>query len=1094
MNKTKTLHRQIFRRNEFIGHSFISNLNARIMNETGGYFVSTNSNGFRSDVQFGKKKNGKKRILFFGDSLTAGDGVDNSQRFTDLIGKNLSAEVYNYAISGTGTDQQYLAWKKYAKEVEADLIVLCIFVENIDRNKVKYRQSINPYSGDKTLIPKPYYEIINDGLRLRKKHLKDFNQESEAKISQNDIQWITPPKKVKLFKLLNYIRSKEFYKYLKQKAEPLIRLIRRFIVKYFFRPYKDYDNEASYGYQLMYKILDKFIKDIKDIPVIVMPIPTFQHYYDGAYPNYNKLFDNLKNNNPKIIQANLLTHLNKYNFNERKNFCFRNDKTHFSEYGHRIIEKYLRDIITDNNVIPSLEQKFDNKMTKLHEQKKPIYILGVSAFYHDSAAAIIKDGEIIAACQEERFSRIKNDKSFPIYAINYCLEEARINQNELSAIIFYDNTFITMERMLWTYAKTYPKSQKSWIKSLPAWVKYRLSIKSLIKEKVMYNGKIFQNAHHRSHCAAAFYPSPFREAAIITIDGVGEWATASIGIGKDNDITILKEITYPNSLGILYSAFTDFIGFKVNSGEYKMMGLAPYGEPRFVDIILNNIIELNDDGSFKINQDYFDYMGGSKMTNNKFAKLFGGEARVPESEITQREMDLAKSIQVVTEKVISNMAKYVKSLTGLNYLCLAGGVALNCVANGKLIKSSLFKDIWIQPAAGDAGSALGCALDFYHTYYSGPRNYNKSSLQGGSYWGPEWSSQEIEAYLESVDAPYERITIENRAKLIAQFIDSGNVVGHYYGRTEFGPRALGARSIIGDPRSPKMQSKINLKIKYRESFRPFAPSVLIERCKEYFDLDFPSPYMLLVAPVVEESRINTDKEKSNDIIDIVNQVRSDIPAITHVDYSARIQTVDKVHHEQYYNVISSFEKLTGYGVIVNTSFNVRGEPIVNSPFDAYQCFLKTEMDILVLGNFLISKKDIIKNNKEPNAIIRKEIGISYQKKNDHILDNELTSIYQNEMALIKDEIKNLDLHMESGRWMDVNSFYNDKNVFDMSYEDDKKSLNPKDYTNVITKRWYSSELKSYYFPIIEKLVRLSKMYKLKEENNPNVSDRIYEMF
>ncbi len=591
-------------------------------------------------------------------------------------------------------------------------------------------------------------------------------------------------------------------------------------------------------------------------------------------------------------------------------------------------------------------------------------ILGISAYYHDSAAALVRDGKIVAAAQEERFSRKKHDARFPVNAVRYCMAEAGIHGHELDAIAFYDKPVLKFARILETYLSTAPKGLQSFMMALPLWMKEKLWIPLKIEDSLAECGvdmpkSLYFPEHHESHAASAFYPSPYQSAAILTVDGVGEWATSTIGHGQDHKISILQELRFPHSLGLLYSAFTYFTGFKVNSGEYKLMGLAPYGEPTYVNEIYEHLIDLREDGSFRLNLDYFGYIDGLTMTNDRFAKLFGGPPRGAESEIGEREMNLARSIQVVTEEIILRMARHARELTGERYLCMAGGVALNCVANGRLLQEKVFDDIWIQPAAGDAGGALGAAQIVWHMVEDKPRTVsgNGRDSMEGAYLGPNFEDDEIEAWLNKNGYPARKLSEAEWAPAIAKVMAEENVVGLLQGRMEFGPRALGGRSIIGDARSPKMQSVMNLKIKYRESFRPFAPSCLEERVSDYFELDEPSPYMLLVAPVKRERCIGLEESKTLSIRERINQIRSDIPAITHVDYSARVQTVHPDTNPRYYAIIKAFEELTGYGIIINTSFNVRGEPIVCTPEDAYRCFMRTEMDVLVLGSFLLTKAD-----------------------------------------------------------------------------------------------------------------------------------------
>lgn len=588
-----------------------------------------------------------------------------------------------------------------------------------------------------------------------------------------------------------------------------------------------------------------------------------------------------------------------------------------------------------------------------------MYILGISAFYHDSAACIVKNGEIIAAAQEERFTRKKHDHNFPQKAIEYCLKEAGITANQLDLVAFYDKPFLKFERLLETYLTYAPIGFQSFIKAIPLWIKEKLWMKEMIKDKLGYEGKVIFPEHHESHAASAFYPSPFQNAAIITMDGVGEWTTTSFGFGDGNDIQLLADIKFPHSLGLLYSAFTYYTGFKVNSGEYKVMGLAPYGEPKYKQLIYDHLIDVKEDGSFRMNMEYFNYCQGLTMTNEKFHRLFGGPPRVPETKLTQKEMDLARSLQEVTEEIVLKIGNHVYKETGLKDVCLAGGVALNCVANGRLLREGPFENIWIQPAAGDAGGALGAALIGWYKYFNNPRTADgKTDQQKGSYLGPQFSDEEIYSFIQSKNLKAKKLNDDDLINTVADLIADEKVIGWFDGRMEFGPRALGARSIIGDARSPKMQATMNIKIKFREGFRPFAPSVLYEKVSEYFEIDKESPYMLLVADVKKERRRKmTEEEEKLWGIDKLNVIRSDIPAITHVDYSARLQTVHKETNPRYHKLIETFEKKTGCAVIINTSFNVRGEPIVCTPEDAYKCFMRTNIDYLVLGNYLLAKEE-----------------------------------------------------------------------------------------------------------------------------------------
>ncbi len=600
-------------------------------------------------------------------------------------------------------------------------------------------------------------------------------------------------------------------------------------------------------------------------------------------------------------------------------------------------------------------------------------ILGLSAFYHDSAACLVVGGRVVAAAQEERFTRRKHDFEFPIHAARFCLAQGGLASAEaLDYVVFYDKPIVKFERLLETYLAYAPVGIRSFLKAMPLWLKRKLWMREEIRRQLGYRGRVLFTEHHESHAASAFFPSPFERAAILTMDGVGEWATASLGYGEGHRIRILKEIHFPHSLGLLYSAFTYFTGFKVNSGEYKLMGLAPYGEPRYADLIEEKLIHIRDDGSFKLNMRYFDYCAGLKMTHGRFARLFGGPPRPPDGPITQREMDLAASIQKVTEKVMLRMARHAHEVTGAPYLVLAGGVALNCVGNGRILREGPFRELWIQPAAGDAGGALGAALFVHHQLLGATRSADgMRDAQQGSLLGPAFDNGTIEALLRREGIAARRF--EDEAALVeevARLLAEGKVVGWFQDRMEFGPRALGARSILGDPRDRNMQSRMNLKIKFRESFRPFAPAVLAERAGEYFELNAPSPYMLLVAPVHAQRRLPVSDDGFRGL-DKLKVVRSQIPAVTHVDYSARIQTVHAELHRRFYSLLRAFHRRTGCPVLVNTSFNVRGEPIVCTPEDAVRCFRRTHMDVLVLGDYLIEREAA--GIPEPDTSWRRDI-------------------------------------------------------------------------------------------------------------------------
>ncbi len=585
-------------------------------------------------------------------------------------------------------------------------------------------------------------------------------------------------------------------------------------------------------------------------------------------------------------------------------------------------------------------------------------ILGISAYYHDSAAALLVDGKIVAAAQEERFSRKKNDERFPRHAVAFCLRQAGLTEADLDAVVFYDKPIIKFTRLLESYLAVAPGGWLTFPRALPGWLGEKLNLPNTLRYEMSglrAEAPVLFTEHHQSHAASAFFPSPFEEAAVLTVDGVGEWATTTIGVGRGNDLDILKELKFPHSLGLLYSAFTAYCGFRINSGEYKLMGLAPYGEPRFVDAIYDHLVDVKDDGSLHLNLEYFHFLHGLRMTNAKFDRLFGGPPRLAETPVEQRHMDVARSIQQVTEEIMLRLARHARDETGMTNLCMAGGVALNCVANGRILREKIFERLWIQPAAGDAGGALGAALAVWHLHknHPQPRQVVRPDAMQGSFLGPEFTDDEIEAVLREHQAVYQKLETETLFGTVADLLASEKIVGWVQGRMEFGPRALGHRSILGDPRSPEMQSVLNLKVKFRESFRPFAPAVLLERAAEFFELEVDSPYMLLVAPVHPQQRLDMPPPASG--MERLKQLRSRLPAVTHVDYSARVQTVTAEQNPVFHAILKRFEAKTGCPVLMNTSFNVRGEPVVCSPDDAYRCFVNTEMDYLAIGNFLLER-------------------------------------------------------------------------------------------------------------------------------------------
>ena len=964
--RLQSTHRMLRRYHPEVGHLFVPGLRARIPWEGGGYFVRTNALGFRSDVEFQTARRGLPRIVFLGDSFTAGDGVDNHERFSELAGDALGAEVFNYAVSGTGTDQQVLIYERFARDVDADLIVFAICVENIERNLMSHRASIDRTTHQRVMVPKPYFTLARDGRGLELHHVpvpRERPVEEGARSAGRPVGWIAAHPRSLMARVREaYRRNPALLRLGRRVQESAPEIWTRLLRQSGVQPYEDYASPESPGWQLMRAILERFVAVSAPTPVLIVPIPEHRYYQRGAEPLYQPHFESLASADGRVQVMDLTTPLVRLPREERRALAFHHD-VHFAPAGHRKVAELLAAEIRERGLVKTVEARDSRTVGACapRRARTSTAILGLSCFYHNSAAALVRDGEIVAAAEEERFTRVKNDPRFPHYAANYCLEEGGLHARDLAAVVYYDQAPLTFERLMHTEVANGERGEESWMRVLPMWTRFKLHLPQLIRRHLAYEGLLLHDAHHRSHAASAFYPSPFERAATLTIDGVGEWATASIGRGHGNEIRLLREMHFPHSLGLLYSAFTQFTGFNVNSGEYKMMGLAPYGEPRYADVILEHLVKLNEDGSLELNLEYFAFLGKPTMTNEKFATLFGGPARPPESRITRREMDLARSVQWVTEEAMLRMARHAHRLTGEENLCLAGGVALNCVANGRILREGPFRNLWIQPAAGDAGSALGAALDVHHTWFGNPRTPAPGgrSPQRGSCLGPGFSDAEITAFAETYRYPHRRLEPAARADAVAGLLAEGKVVGHFAGRLEYGPRALGSRSIVGDARNDDMCANLNMKIKYRESFRPFAPTVLAERVSDYFELDRESPYMLLVASVKRERQkpFRLEFGDKDDMLSVVRRSRSDIPAVTHVDYSARVQTVHRDDHPLYHDLIAAFERKTGYAVIVNTSFNVRGEPIVCTPYDAYRCFMRTEMDALVLENCLFMKVD-----------------------------------------------------------------------------------------------------------------------------------------
>ncbi len=1112
MIQPSTTHRMILAHHPRFGQLYVPGINARVPGPAGPYFVKTNGQGFRSDWEFRREKSGKPRILVFGDSYTAGDGVTNRDRFAEKLGDIYGAEVFNFGVAGTGTDQHLMMFEEIAKNVAADLIIFAVAVHNIDRIKVGYREYIERTTGERVLGAKPFFEMVNGQLELRGVPVsieRPRSVDAEAGTYEQPVVHDNEGGFSLINKVRDGLRLRQFEATIEKHAPDLKPSIRAKLLKaQNFQPHEDYRSAGSKGWQLMQAILSRFAAGSRPTPLLIVPIPTWYFYYDEVPPIYQPLFESLEDRSKDIHVMDATTPLVNLSRTERRAIPLGAD-THFSPEGHTRIAELIAGAIDQRGILPGRRAAMATSVVGRRARAaepvsgstpdKPRYILGLSAFYHNSAAALLRDGQIVAAAEEERFSRVKNDPRFPVSAVNFCLEEGNIQPNDLAAVVYYDNPALTFERIFHTLLSLGARGEDAWMRILPYWVGQKLHIPELIREALDYKGLVLQETHHRSHAASAFYPSPFERAAILTIDGVGEWATATVGVGRDAELKLLQEMRFPHSLGLLYSAFTQFTGFKVNSGEYKMMGLAPYGEPKYVDRILDKLVSLKDDGSIELNMEYFGFLHEASMTSDKMAELFDGPPREIESRITRREMDMARSVQVVTEEAMLKMARHAKKLTGETKLCIAGGVALNCVANGRLLREGPFEDIWIQPAAGDSGGALGAAYDVHHHWFKQPRvkTPDGRAAMKASWWGPGYSNSEIDAFLKTYGCPAIKLAPEERAGRIADLLAEGKILGHFAGRTEFGPRALGARSIIGDPRNPDMQARLNLKIKFRESFRPFAPAVLAEKIGDYFELDRESPYMLLVAPVRKERRLVPETVEGEDMLVTVKQLRSDIPAITHIDYSARVQSATKEDTGPYYDIIKAFDTKTGCAVIVNTSFNVRGEPIVNTPAEAYRCFMKTHMDALVLGDYLLLKEDQPASSVLPEPVSKTVPA----RELDSATAEELRKLYREEFLPLAERLAGNGVEVsekptgQSTLWRDLNESTDPRVIFQIPERLSNPEAPPAEAARAMLDYWSEGPVKAAAEPVLAKLLALSRKLPLAiDQGHALVHDTIYVMY
>lgn len=905
--------RQLIQYHSDLGHTYVPETRVRLRYGNDAYYIQTDSWGFRNSS---KNETEPQTFILLGDSFAAGDGVSNEERFSDILEKKYACRIINLAVSGYGLDQQILAYEKFGRTIPHDGVILTPHLDDWSRNKMQSREGLDKNSGKASLIPKPYFTMEGGELRLHNQPVPLEREETESTETSHD------------FTLSNRAKSYLKHRILKKHLHP------------------ELSDANSDEWKLALALIQRLIEQLNGKQLWIGVFPFYDSVTYQEEPHHLKILQKLASEDVHVID--FTTPINSA-YEGNPNAVFLPLCGHFTPATHQLVADTIEKQLTVHSGI-ALRAKTAPEVINTNAH----YTLGISCFYHDSAAALLQDGKVIAAAQEERFTRIKHDKSFPDNAISYCLEQEGLSIQQLEVIVYYDYESWTIERVLHNAEALEEKGAEFW-QSAKESLYMKLMLPRILRERCNYQGAIYKSQHHVSHAAGAFYPSPFEEAAILVVDGVGEWACTTIAVGEGSTLRVVAQQHYPHSLGLLYSAFTYFCGFKVNSGEYKLMGLAPYGEPKYADIIKEKLIDLHEDGSIHLHLEYFSFLEGKEMTNDRFAALFDGPARARESEITRREMDLAASIQAITEEIVIRMANHAHALTGKKNLVLSGGVALNCVSNGKLFEATPFENFYFQPASGDAGGAEGCALNWYYEHYPETPRFPAAN----AYLGPEFSESEILAFLHTAVLPYHRFTEGKRAEEMAEFLANKNIIGHLDGRMEFGPRALGNRSILADPTDAEMQSKLNLKIKFRESFRPFAPIYAEERTSEYFDFDKPSPYMLIVRPVADKWLIHNEEDlhANDNMIEIVNRKRSELPAITHVDNSARLQSVNPKQNKRFHDVLMEFEKRRGKAVLINTSFNVRGEPIVCTPNDAYKCFMRTNMDVLVLNDYYLLKQE-----------------------------------------------------------------------------------------------------------------------------------------
>jgi carbamoyltransferase len=1082
------MHRMLFRHDPLLGHAFVPEATVRFSGARGGYFVRTNRQGFRSDWDFQSAKGERPRILFFGDSVTAGDLCENRERFSDLVGEILNVETYNYGLPGSGTDQQLLVLRDRARDVEADVIVLALYVENIERNKMAFRFSLERQSGRAFRMPKPYFALDEGRLTLR--NVPISHHWPVENITQGDHRTRTARQgggvegaARRLARRMPRIR--EIASALAESPlGPALSWLRRSWLERLggSDDLPDYRSADSHGWRLLEAIVREFRAAAGRIPIVLMPIPTYAYLIDGLPVHYQQRFEDLAQSLVDVHVLDLTSPLQRLTRRQRFELLAR-DLTHFTPDGHRRVAEIIADRLVGLELLP--DRRSELRVAPTAPAPSPhVWILGLSCFFHDAGAALIKDGEIVAAALEERFTRVKHDPGYPSRAINYCLEEAGINASQLSAVAYHQSLGLNLERMFTTLLSQDGLASTLAPRVLSHWFEGKLGLTERIRRELSYRGPIFQGGHHRSHAAAAFFASPFPRAAVLTIDGVGEWVSASLGVGNGSTLELLRECRFPQSVGLFYSAVTRFLGFRANTDEYKIMGLAPYGSPRFVKQMREHLIHIHDDGSVELHEVFGipSYEGMAATLED----VLGVAPRQAHEPLRSEHADVARSLQELLEDVVLRMAAFARRETNETVLCLAGGVALNCAATGRLLRSGIFDDVWIQPAADDSGSSLGVALDLYYTHFGGRRRTDDLRMQQrDSCLGPSYSDLEIRAFLDTYGCPYETLAPSDVPARLADLLVAGKIVGRFGGRGEFGPRALGSRSILADPRDSRMQAEVNRRIKQREGFRPFAPAVLEERASAYFELDRPSPYMSFAVPVVESHRKEVPPVAAADLVRLAPPPASDIPAVTHIDHSARVQTVSAERSPAFHALVSAFDEKSGCPVVLNTSFNVSDEPIVWTPYDAYRCFMRSGLDALSIGNEILLKEGQPPwiDGREGAARAANHRGPSKRSRRlHHILVRALARVSR-------------PFEGEIGR--DAGSGWRPAEHGGIptrlpEWPADKRGAAA--FVDELTADWTASWLRDALRPVLIKVVRLASRHSGEAGRPPSVNDDFYVMF